>query len=74
MSNVNPRARIEITHSKRGTQSVIKTWSALGWEWLGPKNPLLPKLLEDLASTGRAQIDEGEHGVTYFRALDPLYS
>lgn len=69
---VNAAAKIEITHSKRGPQAIIKTWSGIGWGWLGPKNPLLPEVLKSLHETGKAEITD-ESGTTYLKALDPMY-
>lgn len=68
---VNPRARIEIMHSKRGVQVITKTWSALGFEWLGASNPILPKLLTELRETGKAQITDAS-GTAYLTLIDPI--
>lgn len=69
---VNSQAQIKIMHSARGVQVIEKTWSALGWEWFGPKNPILPKLLHDLAEKGEAQIEDAS-GVCYFTTTDKMY-
>ena len=69
---VNAAARIEIMHSKRGLQVIVKSWSGVGWEWLGPKNPLLPEVLKSLHETGKAEITD-ESGTAYLKALDPMY-
>lgn len=63
---VNARALIEITHSKRGLTKIEKTWAAIGFEWLGAKNPLLPELLKSLHETGKAQVTDS-NGTTYMR-------
>lgn len=68
---VNPKARIQITHSSRGTQTIVKTWSALGWEWFGPKNPILPTLLANLRATGKAQVTDAS-GTAYLELLEPI--
>lgn len=69
---VNAKARIEIMHSKRGLQSITKTWSGIGWDWLGAKNPLLPEILKSLHETGKAEVTDAS-GTAYLKALDPMY-
>ena len=69
---VNPKARIEITHSAYGDRVIRKSWAALGFEWLGAKNPALPKLLKELHETGTA-IYEDAKGTATLKALEPLY-
>lgn len=69
----NPKARIEITHSKRFGQSIVKTWSALGWEWFGPKHPALPVIYEALRATGKATYSGNDSdGTFYFKSLDNI--
>lgn len=69
---VNGKARIEITHSARGMTTVTKTWAALGFEWFGAKNPVLPGLLKSLHETGKGEYLDGA-GTLYFVAKDPMY-
>lgn len=69
---VNPQARIEIMHSARGLQVIQKTWSGIVFEWLGPSNPLLPKILKELHETGVSHVKDPS-GTTSLRALDKMY-
>jgi hypothetical protein len=69
---VNPKARIEIMHSARGLQTIQKTWSGIGFDWLGANNPLLPKILKELHETGVSHIKDAS-GTTSLRALDKMY-
>lgn len=69
---VNPTARIRIMHSARGTQTVEKTWSALGFEWFGPKHPALPTIAMSLHTTGKATYTE-DGGTLSMTALDPVF-
>lgn len=69
---VNPNARIIVSHSERGLTTIETTWATIGFEWLGPKNPILPKLLKSLHETGNAQVTD-ESGTTFLRNLDPMY-
>ena len=69
----NPKARIQIMHSKRGTQVVEKTWSALGWEWFGSKHPDLPMIFEELKTKGICYYSSDQTDGTFtFKALDKM--
>lgn len=61
---VNGRAKISITHSAHPGKSTTKTWSGVGYEWLGAKHPELGRILSDLATTGKAEVNDGK-GTAY---------
>lgn len=57
---VNGRAEISITHDAYPGKSTVKTWSGVGFEWLGAKHPELGRILGELATTGKAEVDDGK--------------
>ena len=59
---IMPSTILEISHSKRGLQTIEKTWASLGFEWFGAKNPILKTIKDDLESKGISQIND-ESGV-----------
>lgn len=68
---VNGRAKISITHSGHPGKSTVKTWSGVGFEWLGSKNPELGRLLGDLATTGKAEYVD-DKGTAYLTLDDQI--
>lgn len=68
---VNAKAKIIITHSKRPFQTIEKTWSALVFEWFGPKDPRVEKILNDLKENKRSVIEDSS-GVCIFTTSDEL--
>ena len=70
--SVNPNATIVCMHSARGTQTIEVKWSRLGWEYLGSKNPELPRIVQELAETGRSTYTD-ESGTLTMRTNDPMY-
>lgn len=59
-----PATEVELTHSKRPFQSIVKTWSAFGFEWLGAKNPLVKTIYETLIAYGVATITDDSGTLT----------
>ncbi|AFH14720.1 hypothetical protein LU11_gp189 [Pseudomonas phage Lu11] len=57
---VNPKAKIDITHSAHPGKSTTKSWSGVGFEWLGAKNPELDRILGELYKNGKAEVDDGK--------------
>lgn len=68
---VNAQAKITITHSKRPFQTIQKTWSALVFEWFGPKDPRVEKILKDLKANKICILQDGS-GVCTFTTSDDL--
>nr|DAF93383.1 MAG TPA: KTSC domain [Myoviridae sp. ctshb19] len=68
---VNGRAKISITHSAHPGKTANKTWSGVGFEWLGAKHPELGRILGDLATTGKAEVDDGK-GMAYLTLKDNI--
>lgn len=68
---VNGRAKISITHSAHPGKSIDKTWSGVGFEWLGAKHPELGRILGDLATTGKSEVDDGK-GMAYLTLKDNI--
>ncbi len=69
---VNVQAKITLMHSARGVQSIVKTWSSLGFEFFGAKNPMLPELLKSLHKTGKAEYTDAS-GTLYMSTTDKMY-
>jgi len=57
---VNSKAKIHITHAAHPGKSTTKTWSGVGFEWLGSKNPELGRILGELYTKGTSQVDDGK--------------
>ena len=71
-TQVNPDAVIVCQHSARGTQSIEVKWSTLGFRYLGVKNPELPRILNDLATTGRSSYKD-DSGLLTMRTKDAMF-
>lgn len=69
---VNAKAKINITHSRRGFQVIEKTWAELVWGWFGPKDSRIPKLIDDLHKNKIAKITD-QDGTLVFMTTDPMY-
>lgn len=69
---VNSKAKIKIMHSARGLTVLEKPWIVLAVDWFGPKDPILPVLIESLHKTGRAEVQDSK-GTCYFTTEDPMY-
>lgn len=57
---VNPKCGVEVTCSKRPFQKVVKTWSAIGFEWFGANHKALPSILEGMRSEGFGIYEEND--------------
>jgi hypothetical protein len=57
---VNGRAKVIITHEAYPGKSTTKTWSGVGFEWLGAKNPELGRILGELYTKGTSQVNDGK--------------
>lgn len=69
---VNGKCRVEVTCSKRPFQKVVKTWAAIGFEWFGANNPVLPKLLDDMRANNIAVHEDHDGTVYTFTPLDGI--
>lgn len=69
---VNAKCLIEVTCSKRPFQKIVKSWSAIGFEWFGANNPVLPKLLGEMRTNKMAVHTDADGTVYTFTPLDEV--
>jgi len=68
---VNPKCKLELSHSARPMQIVESTWSDLGWRYFRGDSKILEELLKDLRDTGRASYTD-KSGTLYINALGDI--
>lgn len=69
---VNGKCEIEVTCSKRPFQTVTKTWAAIGFEWFGANNPVLPDLLAQMREKKDAVYEDRDGVVYVFTPKGPI--
>lgn len=67
----NPNCKLEVTHSKRPMQNVELTWSRLCFGYLGGSHPEIPKILEELKSSGKSKVTDAS-GTLHIKRIGEL--